>query len=235
MNYKFIIVGPSEVGKTTWMNKLVNDIYIEEYIRSTTIESYQINYKNNLLTCIDIPATVTDDIIDNDQFKDIDGVFLMCDSSGDNISDIERWYSKLSTKNIKSVLIINKLDIDGDFLPESFCKTNCINEFIAISVQLDFQIFDPFEKMITLLNKIDIKSIKNLDVNIHLFVRKLMKMTKDCNNDMYYFKIGYIKLCHKEIFLFDNIVLKLINNINNLLLSATNIKDVLNFLITYKY
>lgn len=231
MNYKFLIIGSSEVGKTTWMNKLVNDIYTEQYVPSTIVESYQINYKNNLLTCIDIPAAMTDDVIDNDQYKNIDGVFLICDSSGSHVSDIERWHTKLDT-NIKSVLVINKLDIDGDFLPESFCKTNGINEFIAISVQLDFQIFDPFEKMMVLLKQPD---IKNIDSGIHLFVRKLMKMTHECNNDVYLFKIGYIKLCHKEIFLSDNIVLKLINNINNLLISATNIEEVLNFLITYQY
>ena len=236
MNYKFAIIGSSAIGKTSWVNKMVNDIYTEEYIPSTTSESYQINYKNNLLTCIDVPSTMIDTFIDN-QLDDINGVFLMCDSSGSNMNDIEKWQQKINIyKNIKSVLVINKLDIDGEFVPESFCKINNINSFIAISILLEFQIFDPIDKMLILLNHVESdKNIKKSEVNIHLFVRKLMEMTYQCNNEIYLFKIGYLKLSHKELFLINDNVMTLIQKINDILLSIAKVEEVLNFLIKYEY
>ncbi len=217
MNYKFLVIGHSKVGKTTWLNKIINNKYIEEYIPTTEYNEYKTMYNDHNIIFIDKPSS--NDI-------NVDGVFYMCDLTKESLLYIENF----KKYNTKSVLIINKLEQDNEeFDPEIFRNNNNIDLVSGISIKLEFQLFEPLDKMLSLLN---IKT-NNENDNIHIFIRKIMNIIFECENDIYKFKIKYTKLCHKKIFLNNNDIKNLIKNINNLLFNKNNIENILDYILKH--
>lgn len=226
----FIILGSPSVGKTCWINKIINNnFYIDKYIPTLKTNIIEFNYKENQITCIDIPGTNIDTYIDQNSFKKINGIFFMCEVNGKDLPYIKTWKYKVDQKsNIKSILIINKLDIDveEDIAFDSFCKDNNINTLHAISVIDNHDIYEPLDKMIEY-----IQNDNNVNPNeSNIFIRNLMIETEKCVTNDIIFKIKYI------ILLTNNNHIKITMNqllldLKDFFLKNVPINDILNYII----
>lgn len=231
MDYKILIIGKSCVGKTTWLNKIVTGHFQEDYIPSVKENNFLIDYNDYHFTCIDIPSSMID-TIDQKQHMDAVGIFMMCDINGIDLPDIEKWIIKLNNineyKNINIVLVANKLDLeqnDVDF--DDFCKKNNIGPSSPITVKDNYNIHEPFDNMI---NLIQTKNKFGNQNELVKFINTLIQIIDKCDNNLYKFKVGYVTLLYNYEYT-DNKVKNIIIALNELIIKTHNVDDILNYII----
>lgn len=233
MNYTFLVIGGTSVGKTAWLYQIAKNIYDDKYSPSLIPQSYEFNHKKNKLTCIDIPGISIDKHV-NQLYDNIDGIFLMCDMTGKGLDTLTK--IKITLNNLyptaKYILIINKLDVDVDdeINFDVFCKDNDVHSLHAMSVKDNHATLEPIDKMIELIK--DYKTIHYFKPNeVDNFIINFLHEIEKCTDDnTIKIKIKYILLlCHNKHI---NINLdQFIDEINKLFIGNTSLHDILNYII----
>lgn len=144
-DYKFVIVGDSQVGKSALVSRLAHDVFQESYIQ--TIGYNNINIHN--ISLIDIGGRS----FDGPPFKNVHAAFLMIDDR-QNINVATLWRKKL--KNIPVILLVNKSDLlpDDAFIDyDAFCVEHDIHHWIGISVKDNKNINSLLENIIKICQK----------------------------------------------------------------------------------
>ncbi len=172
MDYKFVIVGDSQVGKSALVSRLAHDVFQESYIQ--TIGRNNIAHNNVLL--IDIGGKELNKL--NDKiYKDVNASFLMIDNR-QNLNVAKLWKEKL---NMPIVLLVNKSDLlpDDELINyDSFCIENNIHHWVGISVKDNKNINLLLEDMIQLCHK-NVPSLRDeLHTNTTNIINKRKKYIK---------------------------------------------------------
>lgn len=233
MNHKIIVIGQSSVGKTSWLNKILHNKYDDSYVPSLSYNQYPITYKNINMSCIDIPGNNVNKCIIENYHTDVSGIFIM-DDVNDNLENVKKWKSELEiglNKHIPIILVINKLDVDSDndIDYESFSKKNNFNSFSAISVKDEYNLYGPFDQMINILNQTIVEPY--ISDNKLLFIRELMIMAKECNDNLCAFKIGCIILYHDKRFYYQAEIKKLVKELNIIILKTETLEEIVNYIL----
>lgn len=232
MHYRFLLIGGTAVGKTSWLQQIIEKKYNEKYTPSLIPRPDEIDYKNYTLSCIDMPGISIDKHIVEEY--DIDGIFLMCDMTGKGLDNLKKWKKTLDQiyPNVKYILIINKLDIDVDeeIDFDNFCKGNNIHSLHAISVKDNHAIMEPIDSMIELIQ--EYKTIKIFKpTESDNFIKNLLVEMEKCFNDTdIKVKIKYILLLCSVKHVQNNIN-QLITDINKLFMDNKSMHDILNYII----
>jgi len=213
--FKIAVIGPPSVGKTTWFKKILKNVYEPKYIKSFESTYYTITHQSTF-ECLDVPSYKTETYLN--QQNNMNGVFIMCVLSHDHLDMVKKW-KLLIHPHIKTILIINKLDIEQDesIDLESFCVSYNIDICTAITIKDDFNILEPFEKMHQLLTNVNFGIVSDSVVQII----ELLLMSKDMEE----FKIKYLSLIYK------NPKNKNFMMLNDIIVKYKNRDDFLNYLI----
>jgi GTP-binding nuclear protein Ran len=122
--HKIALIGNGGVGKTSYMKRLRNGIYLGEYIPTMGVEVYPItckyyldnNIQENIFNVFDCAGQ---EIYGGEKEKywvNCTGVIMMFDLSSElSFKSIELWYNKIQKnvpKNIPIVLVGNKYDLN---------------------------------------------------------------------------------------------------------------------------
>jgi GTPase SAR1 family protein len=230
MTYNVLLIGSASVGKTSWINKIVNDLYDDNYTPSKKNTIHDIEYEDVKFKIVESTYD-----INLDQY-DIDAVIIMCDFNGNDLEEVKNLKLKLNEnyilnakyQNISPVILaINKLDIDIedeiDF--ELFSKEYNFHSFMGLSVKNNVDIFEPLDKIINIVNQ-KIAIVNSTTLNS--FICELMSKIK--NDNINEFKILYISLIYDTKYYQKKELHNFIYNINQLLLT-NDLSEVLNYLI----
>ena len=201
---KIIIIGRSGSGKTSFVNRWINNTFTEIY-RSTIVSEYSsktIEYKNNIYK-INIW-----DIAGQDHFasiikafcKDAKGCITMSDITvPSSLNDTVNWKKNLDENqtlpdgsNIPNILIQNKIDlVNEDELDkndiEEFSKKNNFDAWFNTSAKTGKNISESMDKLLDIiinkLNEIDLNEINlNRNSSIALDTDKYGEKNKNKNN-----------------------------------------------------
>lgn len=163
---KLTLVGDHRVGKTSFVNRILNNEFITDYTASVeaSISLYSILFK------ADSPSDISIwDLPGQDQYKDLDKTFLigadlaifMYDITRkktlENIKDWFRLTSERANPKLVSILIGNKVDLED-------------------KRQVSSQEGQTFAKDLGLLwNEISIKENKNIKESLNLLITEYVK------------------------------------------------------------
>ena len=151
-----IIIGDTNVGKTTLMKRYINDKFTENIIPSLGIELYrkikEINRKKYLIKIWDTCGQERFRSITQNYYRNADGVMLLFDSNNiESFHNLNIWLNSLkeySIKNFPLIIIGTKSDLpinvhDNDI--NNFCNLYNIKWFRTsaktgenISISFDF-------------------------------------------------------------------------------------------------
>lgn len=220
--HKILLLGSEAIGKTAWLDKIIDGKYDEKYTPTLYNNLREINYKN--IICID--ATVNIDNILNIA----DGIFIMCNFNAEDVEYVKNIKLKLNIKNINipTILVINKLDLDVEQEYDFEKLTNELNidTYIAISVKDEYNLYEPFDKMMELLNK------PTLDTDILLiFIRELLLILKKSDNNIQSFKIEYLLLLYNDKYYKNENLSTLNQDLTSLILASNNTEPIIMYLI----
>jgi small GTP-binding protein len=118
-----LLLGNKSVGKTTYINNIINNIFISEYIPTNKCNNFQIilntNIENFNINIYDISSQIED----LSTYLDIiNAICLMYDLSDmKSFVELKKWYDMISKFNVPIFVIGNKYDIKDNDL-EKFSK-----------------------------------------------------------------------------------------------------------------
>lgn len=150
MTYKICLAGDGGVGKTTYLNMLLTDVFEKRYVATWGVEVRPLIFHTNY-------GTLTFDVWDmagQEKFEGLgdaymapaDGAMLMCSGqSRMSVKNIPKWrrmFRRIHEKKGNIVLICNKSELAPEFENESVVK---------ISVRNRENLHEPFIKMARLL------------------------------------------------------------------------------------
>jgi small GTP-binding protein len=149
---KVILIGDSNVGKTSIISRLVNNQYSDEYTPSISLEYNNHSIKiNNFVIRMQIWDTAgqekTNSIISNYYRSAEVAIFVYSINKLQSYNNIQEWYKELINENnddnnVKKVLLGNKLDLENERKVEfetanSFAKANGFEVFAEITCKND--------------------------------------------------------------------------------------------------
>ena len=126
LKVKIILVGNSEVGKTSLIRRYVMDIFDDRYITTlgTKVSKKRLIIKKNE-TDVDLTFSIWD-ILGQEEFSNIQamafkgakGALLVCDlTRNETLQSITGWVTRVKevTGEIPMILLANKADLTGDY------------------------------------------------------------------------------------------------------------------------
>ena len=149
---KVILIGDSNVGKTSIISRLVNNQYSDVYTPSISLEYNNHSIKiNNFVIRMQIWDTAgqekTNSIISNYYRSAEVAIFVYSINKLQSYNNIQEWYKELINENnddnnVKKVLLGNKLDLENERQVEcktadSFAKENGFEIFAEITCKND--------------------------------------------------------------------------------------------------
>ena len=152
---KVILIGDSNVGKTSILSRLVNNTFIDEHNPSLSLEYNNHSIKiNNYIIRMQIWDTAgqekTNSIISNYYRSAEVAIFVYSINDIKSYNSIQEWFKELinenneENNNVKKVLLGNKLDLEKerqvDFkIADTFAKENGFEVFAEITCKNDEQ------------------------------------------------------------------------------------------------
>lgn len=158
-DYKLILVGDSNVGKTTFIKKFFDKRFEEQYIQSNNIKVYPLKFYTK--TCIinfnvwDIPGKGIYNIGDTFLKGSSCAIIIFDRTNSNSYLNIKYWYNKICKKcyNIPVAIVGNKSDLKNILIhtPAYYLDINLM--YFDISVKNDHNIEIPFLWLIRNLEK----------------------------------------------------------------------------------
>lgn len=114
---KICIVGEFGVGKTSIVNRYVNDVFAERYLTTIGVsiktKTIELNHEEMLLLLWDIAGEQVDSPINPIYLKGLSGYVLVCDvTRGNFLSIVERLINPIvdTVGNLPHIVLLNKID-----------------------------------------------------------------------------------------------------------------------------
>jgi small GTP-binding protein len=173
-----LLLGNKYVGKTSYLNNIVNNKFISEYETTSESNIYTVLINTNIedfnVAVHDIPSH-TKEL--NKYVNDTHAIFLMYDMTNKkSFLELKKWYDMINKFKVPIFVIGNKYDIKDDDL-EKFSKAiikmkNGTDKHWFVSTKLKYNLYEPFLGLIKTLknnNDITLKIQTEEDKMIELF------------------------------------------------------------------
>ena len=168
-----ILLGDTEVGKTSIFNRYINDKFEENNNASIgvefTLKSYKYKDKNYSLQIFDTAGQERFRSITQSYYRLGDGVFIIFDlTNKKSLDSIKDWIKSLNefNKKIKIMILGNKDDLDNKISDNEI--NNILNEFnmnyLKVSAKNGNNIDKAFNQMIELIDNDNITEYNSINL-----------------------------------------------------------------------
>ena len=181
-NYKIILLGETNVGKTTLFNKFTLDKNSYNYISTITVdnETKTIEYKNKKysITLYDTAGQERYRSITQAFYHMADGYFIMFDITDEkSLLAVKNWINEIQNSNFSKIFLIlgNKDDLDNKISDNNINETLGNNKHLLLKTSAiqNINVKEAIEKIIDLIedednleNREEIKKKKNNSISI---------------------------------------------------------------------
>ena len=181
-NYKIILLGETNAGKTTLFNKFTLDKNSYNYISTITVdnETKTIEYKNKKysITLYDTAGQERFRSITQAYYHMADGFFIMFDITDEkSLLAVKNWINEIQNSNCSKIFLIlgNKDDLDNKISDNNINETLGNNKHLLLKTSAiqNINVKEAIEKIIDLIehednleNREEIKKKKNNLISI---------------------------------------------------------------------
>ena len=181
-NYKIILLGETNAGKTTLFNKFTLDKNSYNYISTITVdnETKTIEYKNKKysITLYDTAGQERFRSITQAYYHMADGFFIMFDITDEkSLLAVKNWINEIQNSNCSKIFLIlgNKDDLDNKISDNNINETLGNNKHLLLKTSAiqNINVKEAIEKIIDLIehednleNREEIKKKKNNSISI---------------------------------------------------------------------
>ena len=181
-NYKIILLGETNVGKTTLFNKFTLDKNSYNYISTISVdnETKIIEYKNKKysITLYDTAGQERFRSITQAYYHMADGFFIMFDITDEkSLLTVKNWINEIQNSNSSKIFLIlgNKDDLDNKISDNNINETLGNNKHLLLKTSAiqNINVKEAIEKIIDLIehednleNREEIKKKKNNSISI---------------------------------------------------------------------
>lgn len=181
-NYKIILLGETNAGKTTLFNKFTLDKNSYNYISTITVdnETKTIEYKNKKysITLYDTAGQERFRSITQAYYHMADGFFIMFDITDEkSLLAVKNWINEIQNSNCSKIFLIlgNKDDLDNKISDNNINEALGNNKHLLLKTSAiqNINVKEAIEKIIDLIehednleNREEIKKIKNNSISI---------------------------------------------------------------------
>ena len=181
-NYKIILLGETNAGKTTLFNKFTLDKNSYNYISTITVdnETKTIEYKNKKysITLYDTAGQERFRSITQAYYHMADGFFIMFDITDEkSLLAVKNWINEIQNSNSSKIFLIlgNKDDLDNKISDNNINETLGNNKHLLLKTSAiqNINVKEAIEKIIDLIehednleNREEIKKKKNNSISI---------------------------------------------------------------------
>ena len=181
-NYKIILLGETNVGKTTLFNKFTLDKNSYNYISTITVdnETKTIEYKNKKysITLYDTAGQERFRSITQAYYHMADGFFIMFDITDEkSLLAVKNWINEIQNSNSSKIFLIlgNKDDLDNKISDNNINEALGNNKHLLLKTSAiqNINVKEAIEKIIDLIehednleNREEIKKKKNNSISI---------------------------------------------------------------------
>ena len=202
-NYKIILLGETNAGKTTLYNKFIYNKDKFNYLSSITVdnETQTLDYKNKkyLITLYDTEGQERFRSITKSYYKMADGFLLMFDITDEkSLLAVKDWIEDIKSHNSSNIFLIlgNKDDLDNKISDDVINETlgDYKHLFIKTSAIKNINVKESIEKLIDMIedesNSVNLKEnqlrksnsfhIKNNNNNTNNNINNRSNLNKKC-------------------------------------------------------
>ena len=158
--FSLMLIGDENVGKTSIINRYVNDTFSDERRQTLGVDNFtqtkKMKKKKILIKIWDTVGQEKYAMITKSHYKIAHGIFLLCSvDSKDSFKSLPKWLQGVKDNcdlsRVKLMLIISKCDIEERQLTKeqiiNFSNKNSL-EYIEVSAKENINIDEMFDKMI---------------------------------------------------------------------------------------
>ena len=159
--FNICIVGNNNVGKSSYIKRLIDDTFVCTYKKTSGIETFHIpknlNKKNYLFKIWDICGNTKPLNISNDLYRTVDAfIFTFAFNDPDSLEDIKYWVDSIVAKNISlenCIMLCLKTDLESDSSNINLqnAKKTCEDyeiEFFEISAKSNINVNVSFDRLV---------------------------------------------------------------------------------------
>jgi small GTP-binding protein len=158
--FNVCIVGKNNVGKSSYIKRLIDNTFINSYKKTSGIETHQIHKaiknKNFLFKIWDISGGTKPQNISNDLYRTVDGlIFAFALNDEQSYEDIKEWIDAIIARKISletCIVLCLKSDLESDSKFDlNIIKKTCEDyeiEFTQVSSKNNEIVGDSFESLI---------------------------------------------------------------------------------------
>lgn len=156
--YKVIIVGDARVGKTTYIENLLNHTYNNQYVATLGVNVNLLklsNHPNVIFNCWDCAGSERFIGLGDGYYIEANGAIVMVDIHNDSILSVSKWVTSIKRvcPDIPIVIVLNQCDKEDT---RSIMYKDIYDELAKSSVSISnkdgFNMNEPFEQLLKQLH-----------------------------------------------------------------------------------